>query len=100
MLAPYVESVFRAMSGPSRTAKAAGTLRTRRLYFLYFACCLGWQDNPVLEGKSLEVCHWTLACYAIHFSYGNTIYCRRITAGTIKLYVLAAAASLIAQFHD
>jgi hypothetical protein len=46
-----------------------------------------------LEGKSLEICNWTLACYAIHY----TIYCRHITACTVKLYVLAAA-SLIAQF--
>lgn len=50
-----------------------------------------------MEGFSLAACNWILACYAIHLSYGNTIYCRRIKASTIKLYVLAAA-SLIAQF--
>ena len=86
------------MSGPARTAKSARTLHSRRLYFVYFTSYLGWRDNPVLEGKSLVVCNWTLAVYAIHLSYGHTILCKSISAATIKQYVLAAA-SLIAQFR-
>ena len=50
-----------------------------------------------MEGTTLVACNWILACYAIHLSYGNTIYCKRIAANTIKLYVLAAA-SLVAQY--
>ena len=51
----------------------------------------------MLEGQALEVCNWTLACYIIHLSYSNTIFCRSIMVSTIKQYVLAAA-SLLSQF--
>lgn len=50
-----------------------------------------------MEGQPLEALNWVLACYAIHLSYGNTIFCRAIKSATIKQYVLAAA-SLLAQF--
>ena len=50
-----------------------------------------------MENEALPVLNWTLACYVVHLSYNNNIYCRALMLETIKLYVKAAA-SLIAQF--
>jgi hypothetical protein len=87
------------MSGPARDPKTAGTLRTRRLYFVWFTSHIGWHENPVLEGQPLEVCNWVLALFLIHLSYGNNIFCRDLKVGTLHQYILAAA-SLIAQYSS
>ena len=77
-----------------RSAESIGTVRTRRLHYLWFCHLMKWDDDLTLEGGTPEVAlrgQFQFAMYALHLSSGHSIYCRSIKSATIEQYVLAAA---------
>ena len=83
-----------------RTPESAGTIRTRRMHYLWYCHRMNWVPDLLLEGGDDDTAlrgQYQMAMYALHLSSGNTIYCKRIKAATIEQYVFAAA-SFVAMF--
>lgn len=54
-----------------------------------------WFDDPYLEHASHRRRVLQMCMYAVHLASGSTLFCRRITAGTIQTYILNVATFLM-----
>ena len=95
--AAYLKAVFRTHIGTLHSSEQAGTVRSRRLFYLHFACTMNWTNDLLLEkqGEDRTRGQYQLAMFAIHLSTGHSLRCRTLHLDTIKQYVFAAASLLM-----
>lgn len=81
------------------SAKAARTIRSRRIHYFIFCYTLNLTDDWTLEHQSQERANYQLALYATHLATGSTLHCRSLKSSTIASYLLDVA-KFIGRFRD
>ena len=81
------------------SAKAARTIRSRRIHYFIFCYTLNITDDWTLEHQSQERANYQLALYATHLATGSTLHCRSLKSSTIASYLLDVA-KFIGRFRD
>jgi hypothetical protein len=81
------------------SAKAARTIRSRRIHYFIFCYTLNLTDDWTLANQSQERANYQLALYATHLALGSTLHCRSLKASTIAGYLLDVA-KFLGRFRD
>ena len=71
------------MDHNNHSAKAARTIRSRRIHYFIFCYTLNLTDDWTLEHQSQERANYQLALYATHLATGSTLHCRSLKSSTI-----------------
>jgi hypothetical protein len=87
------------MDSNNNTAKAARTIRSRRLHYFIFCHTVKLTDDWRLRHQSQERANYQLALYAAHLATGSSLHCRSLKAGTIRSYLLDVA-KFLGRFRD
>ena len=81
------------MDSNHHTAKAARTIRSRRLH--YFIFCYKW----TLKSQSQETANYQLTLYAAHMATGSLLHCKSLKARTLRSYLLDVA-KFLGRYRD
>ena len=88
------------MESNNNTAKAAQTIRSRRLHYFIFCHTVKLTDDWRLQHQSQERANYQLALHAAaHLATGSLLHCRSLKAGTIRSYLLDVA-KFLGRFRD
>ena len=98
-ITPGIKVIHRAMDGNHNTAKAARTVRNRRIHYFIFCFLMKLTDDWRLENQTQERCNYQFALYATHLATGSTLHCRSIKSSSIQTY-LRDVAKFIGRFRD
>ena len=89
LMSDEIDGVFRLSNNSSGGDKSAGTLRSRRLHFIFYCAenklmeiflVRKEGDKPILHEKL----QYVMACYSFHLASGATLQANTIKSGTIK----------------
>ncbi|CAJ1965844.1 unnamed protein product [Cylindrotheca closterium] len=97
-LRSQIRAVMQLESGPTKSTRVLGTIRSHRIHFLRFLRRLNWpQMDLLLESVSHDARTHLLAAFAVDLAVGNTVTGKPIKAATIGNY-LRDTATLLENF--
>ncbi|CAJ1950380.1 unnamed protein product [Cylindrotheca closterium] len=97
-LRSQIRAVMQLESGPTKSTRVLGTIRSHRIHFLRFLRRRNWPPmDLLLESVSHDARTHLLAAFAVDLAVGNTVKGKPIKAATIGNY-LRDTATLLENF--